>query len=144
MHFSFKIIKDQVRRIPQKGKRIALAVIRASLHPWRTSIDVFRSGGLGDALMCTPALRALKQVNPNCQINFYTNFPGLVRGLWYLDKVDYIDNRPKGAMLLAYEDVRDHSVRCERRYAARRAGSARCFASGAARASRSPPTSWLC
>lgn len=106
MAFSIKGIRNYISRVPQKGKRIARAVIRASLHPWRASINVFRSDGIGDVLMCTPALRALKQAYPNCEINFYTNFPGLVRGLWYLDKVDYADNRPKETMFLAYEDVR--------------------------------------
>jgi ADP-heptose:LPS heptosyltransferase len=101
-----KTVKDQLSRIRQKGRRIAHTLIRASRNPWRTSIDVFRAGGLGDVLMCTPALRALKQANPNCKINFYTDFPGLVRGLWYLDKVDHADHRPATAIHLHYEDVK--------------------------------------
>jgi ADP-heptose:LPS heptosyltransferase len=56
--------------------------------PWRQPVvEVGRGAGIGDALMCTPALRELKRRRPGSRIRFYTNFPSLVRGLPYLDEV---------------------------------------------------------
>jgi ADP-heptose:LPS heptosyltransferase len=56
--------------------------------PYRWSeVHVFRVGGIGDSLMCTPALRLLKQARPHCRIIFYTRFVQAFRGLPFLDEV---------------------------------------------------------
>ncbi|MGV4858689.1 hypothetical protein, partial [Acetobacter senegalensis] len=39
---------------------------RRSAAPYRApTLDVCRAAGLGDVLMCTPALRRLKELNPD-------------------------------------------------------------------------------
>ena len=72
-----------------------------------TVIHVGRGGNfiaLGDVLMCTPALRALKQAYPRSRIHFYTGAPDLVRGLPYIDEVSPYDSRPPQALWMSYED----------------------------------------
>ena len=57
-------------------------------EPWRKNeLEIGRNGGIGDVLMCTPALREAKKRNPKIYIKFYTNLPELVRGLPYIDEV---------------------------------------------------------
>jgi hypothetical protein len=68
-------------------------------------LDVGRKGGIGDVLMCTPALRELKLKNPRSYIRFYTDFPALVRGLPYIDEVLAYGERPNEAIILQYEDA---------------------------------------
>jgi ADP-heptose:LPS heptosyltransferase len=53
--------------------------------------------------MCTPAMRTLKQANPRCRIHFYTDYPDLVRGLWYLDEISPADKRPLRSISMTYE-----------------------------------------
>ena len=48
-------------------------------------------------------MRALKQANPRCRIHFYTDYPDLVRGLWYLDSISRTDKRPLMSMRMSYE-----------------------------------------
>jgi ADP-heptose:LPS heptosyltransferase len=79
-------------------------------NPWLIparlrQIDVSRPGALGDVLMCTPGLREVKRVNPDCKIRFHTKYPSLVEGLPYIDEVVYCEVRPDNAIRLAYEDV---------------------------------------
>jgi ADP-heptose:LPS heptosyltransferase len=52
-------------------------------------LHVLRVGGIGDTLMCTPALRLLKQMRPEIRIVFYPREPFVeaVRGLPFLDEV---------------------------------------------------------
>jgi ADP-heptose:LPS heptosyltransferase len=87
------------------GKRIARNAIRSWLIPWRRSAHIFAGAALGDALMCTPAMRALKQANPRCRIHFYTDYPDLVRGLWYLDDISPTDKCPPRRIWMGYEDA---------------------------------------
>lgn len=68
-----------------------------------TTIHVSRSMGLGDVLMCTPALRALKQAHPWCRLHFYTELPDLVRGLPYIDEVSPFASNPPEAIWMSYE-----------------------------------------
>jgi ADP-heptose:LPS heptosyltransferase len=80
------------------------------LKPWhiparQEQLDVERSGALGDVLMCTPALRELKRVNPGCHVRFHTQFPSLVDGLPYIDEVIYLDSSPPGMIRFNYEDI---------------------------------------
>ncbi len=81
--------------------------------PWRRDLlDVGRRGAIGDVLLCTPALRELKQKNPTIRVRFYTNFPTLVRGLPYIDEVLSYDQRPNDVILLWYEDAMPPRQHC--------------------------------
>lgn len=72
----------------------------------KAEIHVVREGALGDVLMATPALRRVKELNPQCRVTFYTHFGKLVRGLPFLDEVHPVDAAPPGkAILLRYENV---------------------------------------
>jgi hypothetical protein len=48
-------------------------------------------------------MRALKQANPRCRIHFYTDYPDLVRGLWYLEEISLANKRPFRSMQMSYE-----------------------------------------
>jgi ADP-heptose:LPS heptosyltransferase len=69
------------------------------------TVHVARNGGLGDVLMCTPALRELKRVDPSSEIHFYTELIELMDGLPYLDKVSLTMNSPHNAVWMKYEDA---------------------------------------
>jgi ADP-heptose:LPS heptosyltransferase len=71
----------------------------------RPTIDVARDTGLGDVVMCTPALRALKRAHPDSRIRFYTKFPGLVQGLPYIDEVHPFEARPASAIFAEYTEI---------------------------------------
>lgn len=45
-------------------------------------------GGLGDTLLCTPALRAVKRLNPSCRVVLLTNYSALIIGLPFVDRTD--------------------------------------------------------
>lgn len=78
--------------------------------PWRRrNFAVLRPIGVGDVLMCTPALRELKRLCPERRIEFYTDRPSLVRGLPYIDEVLPPAAAPLGAVLPDYFDA----VPCE-------------------------------
>jgi ADP-heptose:LPS heptosyltransferase len=66
-------------------------------------LDLARQKGLGDVLLCTPALRELKRLNPSCSIRFFTDFAPLLRGLPYLDEVHSIQDTPTTVRQLGYE-----------------------------------------
>jgi hypothetical protein len=83
---------------------IAIQRDNLSEASWRRSIvDVARGGGIGDVVMCTPALRELKRRRPECRIRFYTNFPSLLSGLPYIDEVMPLEAAPPNAVPLEYE-----------------------------------------
>lgn len=67
-------------------------------------LSVCRVGALGDVLLCTPALRAVKERNPNCRITFHTGYPELIRGLPYIDEVRAVQSPPEDAVALTYEE----------------------------------------
>jgi len=72
--------------------------------PSRAShLDVARQKGLGDVLLCTPALRELKRQNPSCAIRFFTDFVPLLKGLPYLDEVRPMAAAPAKVHQLGYE-----------------------------------------
>jgi ADP-heptose:LPS heptosyltransferase len=79
--------------------------------PWITPAkqDVLRVGrraGLGDILMCTPALREVKRLNPHCHIIFHANHVDLIRGLPFIDEVISSDaTEPAGTIQLTYENI---------------------------------------
>jgi ADP-heptose:LPS heptosyltransferase len=66
-------------------------------------VDVWRRGGIGDVLMCTPALRELKRARPGSRIRLYTDYPSLVGDLPYIDDVMPIEATPPDAVWLEYE-----------------------------------------
>jgi ADP-heptose:LPS heptosyltransferase len=68
-------------------------------------IDLARDAGLGDVIMCTPALRELKRVNPGSRIRFYTNFGDLVRGLPYIDEVRPYSEAPSDKIFIEYTHI---------------------------------------
>ncbi len=56
--------------------------------------------------MATPALRKLKELNPNCVVRFYTNYEQIVRGLPYIDEVLPFAERPlKKRVYLEYASI---------------------------------------
>ncbi|MEI8020383.1 MAG: glycosyltransferase family 9 protein [Schlesneria sp.] len=69
----------------------------------RRELHLWRAGALGDVLMCTPALRQLKRVNPDCHLTFYTKYPSLVEGLPFIDSVKTMEELPPSAIQLKYE-----------------------------------------
>jgi ADP-heptose:LPS heptosyltransferase len=72
-------------------------------RPWeRATLDLARSGGLGDVLMCTPIVREIKRRNPGCHVRFFTNFTGLVDGLPQFDEVLSFSAHPWNAFHLEY------------------------------------------
>lgn len=66
-------------------------------------LDVARQKGMGDVLLCTPALRELKRLNPDCCIRLFTDFVPLLRGLPYLDEVRPTQEAPFSVRQLGYE-----------------------------------------
>jgi len=61
-------------------------------------------GGLGDELMITPALRAVKKRNPTCHIRFHSRYPDLFRLYPFIDEIIPLKRGtlPAGARLLRY------------------------------------------
>jgi ADP-heptose:LPS heptosyltransferase len=76
--------------------------------PWRRpALDVVAHGGIGDVIMCTPALRELKRRNPGCRVRFYSNYGSLVQGLPYIDETLPYEARPSPAIYMDYSDDTD-------------------------------------
>ncbi len=72
-------------------------------RPWQADrLDLARSGGLGDVLMCTPVAREIKRRNPDCRIRFFTDYGDLVRGLPQFDEVLPFEAHPWTALHLEY------------------------------------------
>jgi ADP-heptose:LPS heptosyltransferase len=92
------------RTIYIRIRRLIISAARRALLPWRRKVHVSRRGELGDVLLCTPGLRALKDANPRCRVHFYTDIPDLVRGLPYIDEILPSDRRPRRTMLMRYEE----------------------------------------
>ncbi len=99
-----RLIAIRRRRISYSGKLARFILFpRLWARPYRRpTLDVARDKGIGDVLMCTPALRAARQANPHGRIRFYTNFPELVEGLPYIDEVLPDAARPPGNIYLDY------------------------------------------
>ena len=89
-------------RYGELGRRLRWPLDRwAPCH--RRELHLWRAGALGDVLMCTPCLRLLKQVNPDCHLTFYTKYPSLVSGLPFIDSVKTMEEVPSSAIQLKYE-----------------------------------------
>jgi len=50
-------------------------------------ILIVRQGAMGDALMCTPVVRAIREKFPGSHIGFATDCPEILQGLKYIDEV---------------------------------------------------------
>jgi ADP-heptose:LPS heptosyltransferase len=68
------------------------------------SLNVTRSGAMGDVLMCTPALREAYRRNPNFRVMFYTNVPEILTGLPYVSAIRPADEAPPGTIYFTYEE----------------------------------------
>jgi ADP-heptose:LPS heptosyltransferase len=76
--------------------------------PWtapylRPRLHLARKGALGDVLMCTPTLMAIKRLNPSCRVTFYTQYTALLKGLSFIDDLKPYDARPPETIELVYE-----------------------------------------
>jgi ADP-heptose:LPS heptosyltransferase len=69
----------------------------------RRRLHVARLGALGDILLCTPALRELKRLNPTCHLTFYTEFQELAATFPFIDQVRPTSEAPPDAVWLLYE-----------------------------------------
>jgi ADP-heptose:LPS heptosyltransferase len=89
-----------------RSRALRHLVTNRNSHPWqRSSLDIGRAVGLGDVLMCTPALREVKRKNPNCHIRFFTRYESVLRGLSYVDEVLPYDGSPSQKIYPQYEDA---------------------------------------
>lgn len=76
------------------------------LVPWRSKeLHVRRRAGVGDVLLCTPAIRELKRRNPGCLVHFYTSYPSLLQGLPYVHEIHPWSEAPANSLNLQYEDA---------------------------------------
>ncbi len=66
------------------------------------AVHIARGSGIGDVILCTPGLRAIKAANPATRLSFYTDVPDLVRGLPYIDAVLPFADRPAGNIYVDY------------------------------------------
>lgn len=89
----------------QSGDLFRLLAGHVFFPPYlRKVLHVRRGSGLGDVLMCTPALKVAKKLNPKGRIIFHTGFPELIRGLPFIDEVCPTDDFPANTVTLTYEN----------------------------------------
>ena len=71
----------------------------------RRRLDVVRPMALGDILMCTPALREVKRLNPACRVTFYTGaaYQDLAASCPFVDAVRPAAEAPPDAVWMLYE-----------------------------------------
>jgi ADP-heptose:LPS heptosyltransferase len=84
------------------------------LAPYRRlRLDVVRRVALGDILLCTPALREVKRLNPACQVTFYTTaaYQDLAASCPFIDRVRSIDEAPPDAVWMFYESAMRRPIR---------------------------------
>ncbi len=59
----------------------------------RPTLRISQPGGLGDLLLMTPALRALRRQQPDLHLTVYSRFPDLLRALPYVDEALFSDRQ---------------------------------------------------
>jgi ADP-heptose:LPS heptosyltransferase len=71
----------------------------------RRRLDVVRPMALGDVLMCTPALREVKRLDPACRVTFYTGaaYQDLAASCPFVDAVRPVAEAPPDAIWMLYE-----------------------------------------
>ena len=71
----------------------------------RRNLLLWRPEALGDVLMCTPTLRAIKKANPSCRITFFTKptYTDLLLGLPFIDEVGTQPERVYEPIIFDYE-----------------------------------------
>lgn len=104
-HEKLLVIKAAIVTLRHEAERRLRYPNRSATLSRRGVVNFFRAGGIGDTLMCTPVLRALKRLHPNCRIRFYTNYPSLLRGIAYIDEVRSAAASPLTALHLEYESA---------------------------------------
>ena len=79
----------------------------------RRRLDVVRQMALGDVLMCTPALREVKRLNPACHVTFYTGaaYRDLAASCPFVDEVRPIEEAPPDAVWMFYESAIRRPIR---------------------------------
>jgi ADP-heptose:LPS heptosyltransferase len=102
-------LMSQVRMVPYDVGVMGADVLDSS----KTVLRVTRPAGLGDILMCTPALREYKRMHPDHEIHFYSGYAELVAGIPYLDSVFPPSECPPDTLLLSY----NHAVYKQRHFA---------------------------
>lgn len=105
-------LKQQLKKLYEKLLRWAAPY--PWLHRWlcspipflepyrRKHLAVRRAGGLGDVLMCTPALYAAWQRNPQLRITFYADYPEILKGLPFIHEVCPLKQAPPHALRFRY------------------------------------------
>jgi ADP-heptose:LPS heptosyltransferase len=88
------------------AKRFANKIWRWPIVRVTRELDLVNYGGLGDVLLCTPALRELRRINPRAVIRFYSRWPDAVQKLPYIDEVLPLEATPLGSIQLCYETVK--------------------------------------
>ena len=107
---TYRLRKALLRRVGPRSGWLArvLRYPNPLSVPWRRLVlDIVAHGGIGDVIMCTPALRELKRRNPCCRVRFYSKFGSLVRGLSYIDEALPYETRPSPAIYMDYSDETD-------------------------------------
>ena len=68
---------------------------------------------LGDVLMCTPALREVKRLNPACRVTFYTGaaYRDLAASCPFVNAVRPVDEAPPDAVWMFYESAMRRPIR---------------------------------
>jgi ADP-heptose:LPS heptosyltransferase len=91
-------------------KRTSWRFTRGLLPGWTGHLELARRAGLGDVLLCTPTLRALKEADPTRRVVFFTDFGAAVSGLPYIDRVLPYSFAPTAIRLLKYEGAALHRM----------------------------------
>jgi ADP-heptose:LPS heptosyltransferase len=66
------------------------------------TVSVLHTGGLGDILLATPALRAFKAKHPGKRMVFYGNYRQLLEGLPYIDELHPETDAPPDSLRFSY------------------------------------------
>lgn len=108
-------VKQLLRKV--RAKLLRWAAPHERLHRWlccpfpllapyrRQHLAVRRGGGLGDVLMCTPALYAAWQRNPQLKITFYANYQEILKGLPFIHQIYHYKQAPPHAIRFSYEHL---------------------------------------
>lgn len=79
---------------------------------WAMKILVIRFSSIGDIVLCTPVIRALKQQLPNAEIHFITkkSFQSIVAHNPYIDRLYLIEKNPNELVAQLKKENYDHII----------------------------------